>query len=139
MVLRIPRITAGEIRRHAEGDYPNECCGALLGRQDAGGKTVQWLEPMRNRSDATSARRRFFITADDYREIETLARERSLEILGFYHSHPDHPAAPSDYDREHALPWYSYLIVSVQDGRSTDMASWVLVNDRSRFEREEIE
>ena len=87
---------------------------------------------------AVSRERRFRISAEDYRRAEARAAERGSALLGFYHSHPDHPARPSEFDREHALPWWSYVIVSVQQKRSTDVLSWELREDRSRFDAEEI-
>ncbi len=126
---------------HAERDYPSECCGALLGRAGAGPaagvtKWVLALEPAGNRREADEATRRFLITADDYRAIENVARQKSLDVLGFYHSHPNQPASPSEYDREHALPSYSYVIVSVRDGRARELSSWTLDDDRAAFSSE---
>jgi proteasome lid subunit RPN8/RPN11 len=91
-----------------------------------------------NRREAEAAPRRFLITAEDYRAIEAAARARSLDMIGFYHSHPDHPAHPSDYDREHAFPWYSYVIVSVRDGRAAETTSWILDDDRAAFAPEPL-
>ncbi len=73
-----------------------------------------------------------------YREGEAYADNQGLLLIGFFHSHPDHPARPSEFDREHALPWWSYVIVSVQQGHSADVLSWALREDRSAFEAEEI-
>ena len=126
------------MRRHAELTYPHECCGALLGSAGADAKRVARIAPLDNRRVDDSARRRFLISADDYRNLEQAARRDSLEIVGFYHSHPDHPAQPSDFDREHALPWYSYVIITVDDGKSGDVSSWQLADDRSRFDPESI-
>ncbi|MFQ5817151.1 MAG: Mov34/MPN/PAD-1 family protein [Terriglobia bacterium] len=140
------------IREHGARAYPNECCGALLGRAEpdparparlpggqAGGcKRVLDLMPLDNRRHGEAARTRFLVTADDYRLAEQTARNRQLEILGFYHSHPDHPARPSEFDREHALPWYSYIVVRVTQGQLQEATSWVLAEDRSRFNPEPI-
>jgi len=134
---------AGKIRSHGSETYPHECCGALLGRdseiesQDAA-REVLALFPLVNRRD-DSPRNRFSVTADDVREAEKAAREQGLEVIGWYHSHPDHPALPSQYDRDHAWPWYSYIIVSVQNGLPQDMTSWRLNNDRQEFSPEGIE
>ena len=95
------------------------------------------LFPLTNRRD-DSPRNRFSITADDFRAAERAAKEQGLELVGWYHSHPDHPARPSEYDREHAWPWYSYVIVSVASGEACDMTSWQLSDDRSAFQTEEI-
>lgn len=142
-MIRIAPELMRAIRVHAERDYPNECCGALLGRAGAGPapgvtKWVLALEPAGNRREAEDAPRRFLITADDYRAIERVARQKSLDVLGFYHSHPDHPARPSEYDREHALPSYSYVIVSVRDGRADELTSWTLDDDRRAFSSEPV-
>ena len=85
-----------------------------------------------NRRD-DSPRNRFSVTSDDVRDAEKVAREKGIDVIGWYHSHPDHPAAPSQYDRDHAWPWYSYIIVSVANGEPEDMTSWRLTDDRSQF------
>lgn len=126
------------IREHGARSYPNECCGALLGRADGERKRVVDLLPLDNRREGEAARTRFLITAEDYRSAEQAARERRLEIVGFYHSHPDHPARPSEFDREHAWPWYSYVVVRVAQGRPQEATSWVLAEDRSQFLPEEM-
>jgi proteasome lid subunit RPN8/RPN11 len=149
--LRIGKEFAEKIRRHGVETYPHECCGALLGRDCSLGagnssaagapeppREVLAVFPLVNRRD-DSPRNRFAVTADDVRAAEKAAREQDLELVGWYHSHPDHPARPSDYDREHAWPWYSYIIVSVQAGASAEMTAWRLADDRSGFVPEEIE
>lgn len=142
-MIRISPELIRAIRVHAERDYPNECCGALLGRAGAAPspEATKWvlaLVPAGNRREADALPTRFLITADDYRAIEGVAREKSLDVLGFYHSHPDHPARPSEYDREHALPSYSYVIVSVREGRAEEFTSWTLDDDRGAFSSEPI-
>ena len=142
-MIRISPELIAAIRQHAERDYPHECCGALLGRAGAaprpdGTKWVLALEPVGNRREADAAHHRFLITADDYRAIERSARAQSLEVVGFYHSHPDQPARPSEYDREHALPSFSYVIVSVRSGRSDGLTSWTLDDDRAAFSPEPV-
>jgi proteasome lid subunit RPN8/RPN11 len=134
---------AEKIRAHGAETYPHECCGALLGRdselesQDAV-REVLGLFPLINRRD-DSPRNRFSVTAEDVLEADKAARQQGLEVIGWYHSHPDHPARPSHYDRDHAWPWYSYIIVSVQNGAPQDMTSWRLNDDRQEFSPEEIE
>jgi len=86
-----------------------------------------------------SERNRFLIDPLEQLRVEKDARARGLDVLGYYHSHPDHPARPSEYDRDHAWPWYSYIIVSVERGEPKDMTSWVLSDDRARFDSEQIE
>ncbi len=137
-MLELIEGLAGRIRAHGAETYPHECCGALLGRDAAGGREVIDTFPLVNRRE-DSPRNRFSITAEDFRAAERAANERGLEVVGWYHSHPDHPARPSEYDREHAWPWYSYVIVSVAPRESGEMTSWRLTDDRSRFEPEEIE
>jgi proteasome lid subunit RPN8/RPN11 len=142
---------AEKIRAHGAETYPHECCGALLGRDssvDAGSNSEKELHtparevlslfPLVNRRD-DSPRNRFSITAEDVRDAEKAARQHGLEVVGWYHSHPDHPARPSEYDRDHAWPWYSYIIVSVQNGAPQDMTSWRLNDDRQEFSSEGIE
>ena len=130
--LRIPPELSGRIELHAGRTYPEECCGVLLGTEVAGKRLV--LETLEiDNSQGENRRRRFLVTPDQYRRAEHQAAERHLELLGFYHSHPDHPAAPSAFDTEHALPWFSYLIVSVNKGRADRATSWVLEETRAQF------
>ena len=149
--LSISGHLAEKIRAHGAETYPHECCGALLGRdsnaigrsdQEKGAFTapreILALFPLVNRRD-DSPRNRFSLTADDVRAAEKAALGQGLELVGWYHSHPDHPARPSEYDREHAWPWYSYIIVSVQNGAPQDMTSWRLNDDRQEFLPEGIE
>jgi proteasome lid subunit RPN8/RPN11 len=139
MTLVLRRQQVDEIRQHGARAYPNECCGALLGvGGESGEKIVRVLVPLDNRREGEAARTRFLLAADDYRTAERAAREQRLEIVGFYHSHPDHPAKPSAYDQEHAWPWYSYVVVRVARGAPQEITSWVLADDRSHFLPEEI-
>jgi proteasome lid subunit RPN8/RPN11 len=96
------------------------------------------LFPLINRRD-DSPRNRFAVAPLDVIEADRAARALGLEVVGWYHSHPDHPARPSDYDREHAWPWYSYIIVSVNERAPRDMTSWRLRDDRSGYIEESIE
>jgi proteasome lid subunit RPN8/RPN11 len=141
--LWISNHLAEKIRRHGAETYPHECCGALLGRdtetRDATpGREVLGLHALVNRRD-DSPRNRFSVSAEDVRDAEKAAREQNLDVIGWYHSHPDHPARPSEFDREHAWPWYSYIIVSVQSGAPQEMTSWRLEDDRTRFSPEALE
>ena len=136
-MLLLPAKLDQEIRDHGAKDYPHECCGAMLGVDDGADREVRSLFPLINRRD-DSPRNRFAITPDDFREAERAATESGLEMLGWYHSHPDHPARPSEFDREHAWPWYSYVIVSVAAGTPQDLTSWRLEDDRSKFQPEEV-
>jgi proteasome lid subunit RPN8/RPN11 len=125
------------IREHGAEDYPNETCGALLGVDGEVEREVRALFPLVNRRD-DSPRNRFSVTAEDVRGAERAAVQQGLELIGWYHSHPDHPARPSEFDREHAWPWYSYVIVSVAAGQPQDLTSWRLADDRSHFLPEEV-
>ncbi len=129
---------AAQMRAHGTDTYPHECCGALLGRDTGDAREVFALYPLVNRRE-DSPRNRFSITAQDVLTAQRAAREKNLDIIGWYHSHPDHPARPSEYDREHAWPWYSYVIVSVVGRAPQEMTSWRLADDRSAFAPEEVE
>jgi proteasome lid subunit RPN8/RPN11 len=138
MTLRIPEGLLEDIRRQGEGAYPAECCGALTGRVEAGGvKEVVRLSPAVNRR--TDDPHRYLIAPDDLRRLEAELRPDGLEIVGYYHSHPDHPAVPSGFDTEHAWPWYSYLIVRVEDGRGLEAASWTLDDEQPLMRSESLE
>jgi proteasome lid subunit RPN8/RPN11 len=142
------------IRQHAARDYPNECCGILLGKAEDNAKQVLEVVPLANlRHDPKRAqellplaepgreseRNRFLIDPLEQLKVEKGARARGLDVVGYYHSHPDHPAQPSSYDRDHAWPWYSYVIVSVERGEAKAFKSWVLAEDRSHFDEEAVE
>jgi proteasome lid subunit RPN8/RPN11 len=127
------------IRDHGERDYPYECCGLLVGRFGEGGpKEVAETYPISNAREEAAKRTRFLIRPEELMRGERRARARGLEVVGFYHSHPDVPAVPSAYDLEHAWPAYSYVVVSVREGRAADLRSWEMEPDRSRFNEEEI-
>jgi proteasome lid subunit RPN8/RPN11 len=117
------------IRRHGEQTYPHECCGALVGRSDG----ITDVVALPNTTEE-GPRRRFLVRPSDYRLAEQRALELGGELLGFYHSHPDHPAKPSQYDLDHAWPTFAYVIVAVAAGASQDMTVWFLKDDRSIFE-----
>jgi proteasome lid subunit RPN8/RPN11 len=113
--------------------YPHECCGALIGRDGV----VTGTHALPNTTDE-GPRRRFRVSDKDYLAAERQATQAGGELLGFYHSHPDHPAQPSKYDLDHAWPVFSYIIVSVRGGIAADMTSWRLREDRSAFDEEEL-
>lgn len=133
MALALAPSVNDAIRRHGAETYPHECCGALIGRD--GVVTETFALP---NTTEEGPRRRFLVRPADYREADRRASARGAEILGFYHSHPDHPARPSQYDLDHAWPVFSYVIVSVRDGRAEDMTSWRLREDRSAFDEEPL-
>src|SRR5437867_12329287 len=112
------------IEQHARDTYPHECCGALIGRDS----DVRAVFPLPNTTEE-GPRRRFLVQPSDYQQAERAAGDAQLELLGFYHSHPDHPARPSQYDLDHAWPFFSYVIVSVVSGAPVDVRSWRLRDD----------
>lgn len=121
------------IRRHGEETFPHECCGALIGRD--GRVTAAVALP---NTTEEGPRRRFLVRPADYRQAEREASAHGAELLGFYHSHPDHPARPSQFDLDHAWPTFAYIIVSVMAGRSALMTVWYLKEDRSSFDEGEL-
>src|SRR5438132_2906466 len=131
--LVIDRVVEDAIRRHGEETYPHECCGALVGRDGRATAAV----PLPNTTEE-GPRRRFLVRPSDYREAERRAAELRAELLGFYHSHPDHPARPSQFDLDHAWPNFAYMIVSVMSGAARDMTVWFLKDDRSSFDEGEL-
>src|SRR5271157_198861 len=152
--LRLTEQHVDAIRQHGARDYPSECCGILLGRADGDRREVAEVVPLANlRHDPERAqkllpldepgreseRNRFLIDPGEQIRVEKEARARGLDVVGYYHSHPDHPSRPSKYDRDHAWPWYSYVILTVREAVPGEMTSWVLSEDRTRFDPEPIE
>jgi proteasome lid subunit RPN8/RPN11 len=150
--LLVSSATDTAIRRHGEATYPHECCGAMVGRDGR----VTDVVALPNTTEE-GPRRRFLVRPSDYREAERRASELGAELLGFYHSHPDHPARPSQYDLDHAWPTFAYVIVAVagdpslasrstdlsrqsaegaaaEGAKAGDMTVWFLKDDRSSFE-----
>jgi proteasome lid subunit RPN8/RPN11 len=136
IVLAVEQRSA--IERYGEETFPNECCGFMLGRLDGPDRGVVELMPAANDREDEAQRNRFLITPEAYLRGDKAARANGLDVIGFYHSHPNAPACPSQYDLDHAWPFYSYVIVSVRDGAAADMTSWRLKEDRSAFDPEEI-
>jgi len=133
MAIALGSGVDASIRQHGIETYPNECCGALIGRDGVVGSTYA----LPNTTEE-GPRRRFLVRPQDYKDAERRAKEAGGELLGFYHSHPDHPARPSQYDLDHAWPFFSYIIVSVRAGVPEDMTSWRLREDRSVFDQEDL-
>ena len=127
------------INEHGERDYPYECCGLLIGRfEEDGSKVTIETYAISNAREEEAKRNRFLIRPEELMRGEHHARELGLEIIGFYHSHPDEAAVPSKYDLEHAWPTYSYIVVSVKQGRADSLRSWEMKADRSKFGEEEL-
>jgi proteasome lid subunit RPN8/RPN11 len=142
----IPLILTESQRRQieAEGEkaYPNECCGILIGREEQrdgpGRRIVERCVAVANDFESGEQFHRFSITPKALMDAEKSAGDAGKLVLGFYHSHPDHPARPSEFDRQHAWPFYSYVIVAIAKGAALDMTSWVLDDVTEAFERQEI-
>jgi proteasome lid subunit RPN8/RPN11 len=137
-MLQLNHTALHRIKLHAMQTYPEECCGVLIGRDDGERKTVCDILEIKNAKEENRARR-FLITPEDYTWAEKRAREEGVDVMGFYHSHPDHPARPSQFDIDHAMPWCSYVIVSVEAGHAVAVKSWVLLDDHSAFSEEPME
>lgn len=126
------------IDAHGEATYPNECCGIMLGDVLADGtKVLKELLPVDNSREDEEQYHRFEIKAEDLLKAEKVAASRQLDVIGFYHSHPDHPSKPSEYDRSHAFLFYSYIIVAVEKGKAAAFTSWELNKD-FQFESETL-
>jgi len=139
-MLILPSESEKNIKTDSENAYPNECCGVLMGKIDnVGVKIVRQTESIRNAREDGEQYHRFLITPEEMLRAEQTARAAKLDVIGFYHSHPDHPAIPSEYDKNHALPFYSYVIVSVEQGIAKELTSWELTADRTDFLQENLE
>jgi proteasome lid subunit RPN8/RPN11 len=138
-VLILAENLARQIEREGAAAYPNECCGIMFGRDEGARRIVQRLQAVSNAFDEQEQYHRFSISPRQLMEAEKSAGQTGEFVLGFYHSHPDHPARPSEYDREHAWPFYSYVIVSIAKGEPLDMTSWRLDEVTEQFAEEKVE
>jgi len=136
LVISTPHLHAAG--QHAAASYPDECCGVLIGRLRDDSTVVERLLSADNERD-DSRHNRYLINPETVLAAHKEARALGLDVVGYYHSHPDHPARPSEFDREHAWPGVSYLIVSVEKGNVADARSWRLADDREKFDEEKIE
>jgi proteasome lid subunit RPN8/RPN11 len=138
MSIQLGKEHMAAIAQHGEAAYPFEGCGFLLGYAEDGRKSVVRVFPVENAREAEARHNRYLISPEAVLKAEQQATRDGLDIVGFFHSHPDHPERPSDFDRDHAWPWYSYLITSVQEGRAVKTAAWTLSDDRAAFTPEEL-
>jgi proteasome lid subunit RPN8/RPN11 len=155
-LIRLSEALRQEIERHGAVEFPRECCGALLGDVEEGRKIVRQVRPLPNTFEPSlefersagadvsevelhGRERRYLVSPETMFQLMQEERRTQRKILGFYHSHPDHPARPSEYDRAWAMNWYSYIIVSVLKGTPADVTCWRLTEDGRMFESEEIE
>ncbi len=136
MRVRLSERLAGEIRRHGEISYPEECCGFLVAKEEPssedGTRRIVRVAPMENRVEGARGRR-FVILPDDLRRFEDSLDGTDEVLVGFYHSHPDHPALPSRFDQEHAWPWYTYIVLAVDHGKAGELGAFELGAEDRRF------
>lgn len=139
MALQLTEKASRGIAEHGENGYPNEVCGLLLGKDKDGQRTISALMPIENSFEAEEQYHRYLITPEDMFRGERQARKQGLDVLGVYHSHPNEAARPSLYDRDHAA-WtaWSYIIVSIREGRAAEMRAWTLREDRSAFDEQDL-
>ena len=126
------------LQAQGESAYPNEGAGLLLGSATTDSKTVADILPLDNHWETEEQYHRYMITPQDMLKGEQEAARRGLDVIGIFHSHPDHPAEPSGMDRDWALPWYSYIITTIAQRRATVSRSWLLREDRSAFDEETL-
>lgn len=140
-MLRIPRSVLKKLMAHVESTYPEEGCGLLIGRIDGGIRVVTDCVPTANSYSGSSGsrRNRYAIDPLEYMRIEDSVSRNGMSVLGVFHSHPDVPAVPSKYDREHAFPLFSYLIVSVRRGKTEQVMAWRLDEVTWEFVEESLE
>ncbi len=136
--LEISESLIARIHKHGEEAYPEEGAGLLLGETRDELRRVVDLLPVPNAREDGARHNRYLLTAHDMLAAEDEADRRGLEVVGVFHSHPDHPNRPSEFDREWALPWLSYIITSVMAGKATASRSWRLSDDRERFDEETL-
>jgi proteasome lid subunit RPN8/RPN11 len=139
MTLRISTSLARQIEREGSAAYPNECCGIMYGHDSEQGRNVEQLEAVANVFDEHERYHRFSISPQQLMAAEKKAGDAGQLVLGFYHSHPDHPARPSEYDREHGWPFYSYVIIAIAKGQPGAMTSWVLDEATETFAQQQIQ
>ncbi len=139
MILEISAGLLERIHQNGEKSYPEEGAGLLLGRAEATSRLVTEILTLTNAREDSARRNRYLLTPQDMLRAEEEAERLGLEVIGVFHSHPDHPNQPSEFDREWAMPWFSYLITSVDSGKAVDSRSWRLADDRKSFDEEIIQ
>lgn len=132
--IQVSEEVLAEMHRHALADFPNECVGFFYGQSSGETKTVTEYGPLENSKEGDQ-RRRFEVNPLDYMKAERYALSNKLELLGIYHSHPLHPAIPSEHDLKQAVPFFSYIIASVNQSQVENTTSWQL-NEENQFEEE---
>jgi proteasome lid subunit RPN8/RPN11 len=137
-MLILPQAVLVRIHKHGEAAYPEEGAGFLLGL-DGEQRRVREIFPLSNAREESARHNRYLITPEDYLKAESAADRLGLSLIGVFHSHPDHPNHPSEFDREWAQPFFSYIITSVQQGQSVESRSWRLTEDHQQFVEETIQ
>lgn len=137
-MLQIARIPFAIMRAHAEAAYPNECVGAMIGKTEGSDKSVGLAMPLEN--SARGSQHAFYeLSNDSLLAAEAAARRLGLNVIGIYHSHPDADAYFSETDLKHSCPWYSFVVLSVRDGRYDHSNSWLPDVDQTRADQEELQ
>ena len=134
-MLVVPGLLIEQMNAHVENAYPEEGAGFLIGEASE----VKEILALSNSREDGARHNRFLFTPEDYLQAELKADELGLSLIGVFHSHPDSPNVPSEYDREWAQPFFSYIITRVDNGKAVNSRSWRLLEDRSNYEEEEIE
>lgn len=136
-ILHLHHRQLEEIESHGREAYPEECCGFLFGSEIGQERVVHEIYRISN-SREDNRERRFLISPEEFQNAERRAETLNLRLIGIYHSHPDHPAFPSEFDREHALPYYSYVILSVRGRQPAELRSFQLADDRESYHEEKV-
>ena len=138
MKLEIKADLLAQIHSHGEDAYPGEGAGFLLGNSAQESRTVSAILKLPNAREESARHNRYLLTPQDMLRSEQEADRLGLDVVGVFHSHPDHPNQPSEFDRQWAMPWFSYIITSVEQGKAGASRSWRLTDDREKFLEEEI-
>jgi proteasome lid subunit RPN8/RPN11 len=126
------------IETHLEASYPNEGAGFLLGRIEGETVQIKQIVALENKREQDAQHNRYELLPADYTRAEIEAASKEIDVVGVFHSHPDHPSRPSEFDRDHALPHFSYLITSVEQGKAVITQAWRLREDRSAFDEDNL-
>lgn len=139
MRLEITDDLVHQIHQHGEKAYPSEGAGFLLGNSSAERRVVTAILELSNAREQSAQHNRYLLTPQDMLRSEQEAARLGLDVIGVFHSHPDHPNQPSEFDRQWAMPWFSYIITSVNQGTASGSRSWRLTDDRAKFVEESIQ
>lgn len=135
MAIKISQALQQQIFQQMEGTFPNEGGGFLFGSKQGDDTVIEDVIQIENIFETEEQYHRYAMTPQNWMNMEDEAEERGLLLVGYYHSHPNHPAIPSEFDRVHALPQFVYIITSVLDGKSAKQLAWLLSEDRSEFNK----